>query len=429
MISKLIKSSFIKDVSSLSSGIIAAHIVTILASLFITRIYEPADIGYLTFFASLSIVFANISTLGYELAIVTAKKKSTSIYLTSGVVLLLLFFSIFLLIGILISQYFGLVPDVGIPAEWLVFLPLGVIVTGFINIGQEWFNFTKQYKFLASTKVVQSVSIAVPQIVLGILFSANIGLLIGFLLGRLIASLLYIYNYIRKQLWKLISINKIKRTLLRYSQYPKYVASTLIFDRLSLEAPFFLISILFSESVLGYYAIAYKVLSLPLNFLGTAIGKVFFKHLADKKNKSTLLAPSLIKTWLTLAAIGILPMFVILFGGEVLFEFVFGDGWGYSGTLAILLVPMLYLDFISSPTGRSFLVLELEHYTPVFSIARLAYIAGSLYVGYVMNEILLGILLLSLSRSIALIIQNVILFVKVKHHDYAISSINTRTIS
>jgi O-antigen/teichoic acid export membrane protein len=417
LIERLLNSTFVKDVSSLSSGIILAHIVTVVASLFLTRIYTPAEIGYFTFFTSLVIVLTNISTLGYELAIVTTKKKSTSIYLSGGAFFLLCISSTFLLLLILISKFFGYSPEIGIPAGWVIYLPLGLVVTGVIIIAQEWFNQSRKYKLLASTKVIQSISIAIPQILIGFLWMTHFGLLIGFIFGRMTAAFIYLINFLRNDLWKYISPAKIWATLKQYSKYPKYVAPSLIFDRLSLEAPYFLIAILFSETALGFFAIAYRVLSVPLNFIGIAIGQVFFKHLADKKNLAKVLTPSLIKTWLTLAIVGILPMAIIIIGGDTLFEFVFGEGWGASGTIAILLVPMLYIDFISSPTGRSFLVLNLEHYTPFFSVARLIYITGSLLIGYILNDLLFALIILSFARGIALIIQNVILYAKVRQHD------------
>lgn len=417
MISALKKSAFVKDVSTLSSGIIVANVLTIAASLFLTRLYTPQEIGYLTFFNSSAIVLANIFTLGYELAVVTPKKNKIAVKIIYGTFYLLLGFSIilFLIIGTLLI--IDKAPQLGMPASWLIFLPAGVFLLGCINIAQEWFNRTRNYTLLSGAKVVQSLFTALPQILIGFFFLNKIGLLIGFLSGRLLSSVLFAWNYIKNKLNTSIPLSDIIRTLAEFKRYPKYISPTLIIDRLSLEAPYFLISLFFAESMLGYFSISYRVLSVPLSFLGTAIGQVFFKFLASKKHDQEKLAPSLIKTWLYLSLIGIIPMGVILAGGPTLFEFVFGEGWGFSGTLAVLLVPMLYLDFISSPTGRSFLVLGLEHYSPIFSVARIIYVAGSLYIGYLNESIVLAILILSLSRTIALIIQNVILFVKAKQHD------------
>ncbi|MEX2411086.1 MAG: oligosaccharide flippase family protein [Candidatus Paceibacterota bacterium] len=417
MISILKKSAFIKDVTTLSSGIIAANLITIAASLFLTRLYTPEEIGFLTFLNSAAIVLANVFSLGYELAVVTPKNNSTAIRLVLGAFYLIAFFSIILLGIVLVLLWIGFVPNIGLPGEWLIYLPFAVLFLGCFNIAQEWFNRTKNYKLLSYTKVIQSLGTALPQILIGYFFLNKIGLVLGFVFGRFISSAIFIWNFMKDKIFTIYSYSNVFRTLKNYIRYPKYISPTLILDRISLEAPYFLISIFFSENLLGFFAISYRVLSVPLSFIGAAIGQVFFKTLATKKNKLQKLAPPLVKTWLYLAILGIVPMGIIMAGGAPLFEFVFGDEWGFSGTLAVLLIPMLYLDFISSPTGRSFLVLKLEHYTPFFSVARLTCVAGSLYIGYIYESILLGILLLSLTRALTLVIQNLILYLKAKQYD------------
>ncbi|MEX0721070.1 MAG: oligosaccharide flippase family protein [Balneolaceae bacterium] len=411
-----IKSYFI-NVATLSSGTILANLITIVATLFLTRLFTPQEIGYLTFFNSSAIVLANIFTLGYEFAIVTPKKSRVALHLTLGASALLFFFSIILSVLVLLILLLNVEPDIGLPVNWFIFLPFAVLILGFINISQEWFTRTEQYKLLSVTKTLQSLATAIPQILIGYYFLNSIGLVIGYIVGRATSSIVYVWKFIQNKLTDIATRKSIFSTLKEYKRYPKYISPTIIIDRLSLEAPYFLISFLFGESALGFFAISYRVLSVPMTFIGSAVGQVFFKFLARKKNKAIQLSPALIKTWLALSIIGILPIVVILVGGADLFQIVFGEEWGFSGTLAILLVPMLYLDFISSPTGRSFLVLNLEHYSPVFSFARITYVCGSIIVGYYFGNILLAVLLLSLSRALALIIQNGILFLKAKQHD------------
>ena len=403
------KSVFIKSVTTLSLGTVSANIITVGASLFLTRIYSPQEIGFLSLFTSFTIVLTNIFTLGYELAIVHPKSKLKASQLTVGTFLLLFILSFFLL---LLIQLYNFDSSLGIPKNWLIYLPFGILFLGIINILQEWFNRVQKYRVLSIGKILQALLTVIPQIFIGYFFTLNIGLVIGYILGRFSSSFIYFWTFLKGQNLTKLKINEITESLKEYKKYPKYISPTLILDRLSIEAPYFLIPFIFDEVQLGFFAIAYRVLSVPLSFIGISIGQVFFKFLTAKKQESKELLPPLIKTWVALAIIGTLPVGVILIGGSQLFELVFGAGWGFSGIIAIYLVPMLYLDFISSPTGRTFLVIELEHYSPIFSIARLIYIPGSLYLGYVLDNFILGIIFLSALRSIALIVQNLILFLK-----------------
>ena len=416
MISKLPKPSLLKNVATLTTGSIIANFITIGASIFLTRLYTPEEIGYLVLFTALTIITTNIFTLGFELAIVHPDLKEKAVSILTGTLIILSSCVIFLFLIFLTIQISNIPIYIGVPVQWNIFLPLGILTMGIINIGQEWFNRQEKYNILSSAKIIQSFLVALPQIIIGYLLGGNIGLVLGFISGRLAASLYYCFKYLKNNLL-LFELRSILNTLKDYIRYPKYVSPTLILDRLSMEIPYFLIPFLFGENQLGFFAIAYRVLSVPLSFLGVSIGQIFYQHLSSKRNVSEKLLPPLLKIWLILALTGVFPMGIILLGGSSLFEFVFGIGWGTSGIIAIYLVPMLYLDFISSPTGKTFLVINLEHYSPIFSIARILYITASIFIGFILDSFFIGILSLSLSRSLALIIQNLILFLKVRDYD------------
>ena len=133
-----------------------------------------------------------------------------------------------------------------------------------------------------------------PQILLGFLSFGKIGLLLGFIVGRLSSVLLYVSIYLKLLKTELSQIKQVILSLLEYKKYPLYVSPTLVLDRLSLEAPFFLIPFLFDDEILGFYSIAFRVLSVPLSFFGNALGQVFYKHLTiQTQNREYLAAYSI----------------------------------------------------------------------------------------------------------------------------------------
>jgi len=388
--------------------------------LFLTRLYTAEGIGDISYFNSVSIILAQIFTLAYEFTIVLpdSDKKAKNLLAGSSV---LLFLMTMLLTAMLFFFYFF---EINLPflnpiKDWVLFIPLAVIALGLLNISREYFTRKGNFKFLSAAKIFQSSTSSGLQVGLGIMAFGKGGLLIGFLTGRLITAVIYIFKFLADKPKNLIK--GVFTTLKEYKNYPKYIAPTVIIDKLSLEAPFFLIAVFFSDELLGFFAIAYRVTNVPLAFIGIAIGQVYFKTISEKKNKQYPLKSFLIKNWITLALLGMIPILIIWFGGEALFGFVFGNDWGLSGKIAIILIPLMFTDFISSPTGKTLLVLQKEYLTTVFSFFRIFYVSLSFYTGYYFQDFYLAIFLFSATRALALIVQNLFVYKYVSEYENSLS--------
>jgi len=384
--------------------------------LFLTRLYTAEGIGDIAYFNSVSVILAQLFTLAFEFSIVLpdSDKKANNLLAGSSALLLLMTFIL------TVTLVFFTVCNVTLSflspiKEWVLYIPLAVIALGSLNIGKEYFTRKENFKYLSLTKILQSSTSSGLQVGLGIMTFGKSGLLIGFLTGRLITAIIYVFKILADK--PKILIKQIYTTLWEYKKYPKYIAPTVIIDKVSLEAPFFLIALLFTDELLGFFAIAYRVTNVPLAFIGTAIGQVFYKNFSEKKNKRKPLKRFLIKNWITLALLGIIPILIIWIGGEALFTFVFGNDWGLSGKIAIILIPLMLTDFISSPTGKTLLVLQKEHLTTVFSLFRIVYVSLSFYAGYYFQDFYLAIFLFSATRALALIIQNLFVYKYISEYE------------
>lgn len=115
----------------------------------------------------------------------------------------------------------------------------------------------------------------------------------------------------------------------------------------------------FSATVVGYYALGTRVLRVPMNLLGTAIGRVFFQRAAQAKNEGTLdrLVESAFRR---LVALGLFPMFTMAIVGRDVFVTVFGPRWEEAGVYTQILSVWMFVWFISSPLGTLFAILEKQ---------------------------------------------------------------------
>ena len=81
MLTRLKSSSFVKDVTVLTSGTAIAQLISVLASLVLVRLYTPADFGL---FAILVAIVGSVSPAvcgRYEVAMILPKKKEDSLHL------------------------------------------------------------------------------------------------------------------------------------------------------------------------------------------------------------------------------------------------------------------------------------------------------------------------------------------------------------
>lgn len=409
-------SKIFKETSVLTKGVVIGNIVTVIASIAIARIYSPAEIGYISIFNSLIFILSSIFTLGYDQAIVVAKARRETTILTT-------FSEILLVIGCLLTlllcgalYFIDITIPFDIPRSWILFIPFGTFILGAINIYNSWFVDQKEFKVASNNRIILSTLTALTQIIIGLFSLTFWGLLIGYLTGRT-ASFLNFSKHLYQKYKRVWEYSDIKEIALKFKKYPKYVTPTLLIDRISIEAPFFLISIYFFSTDVGYYAIAYRVLSIPISFIGVALGQVLYKNFSLLIQRSKPMLDVLTKNWIYLALIGAVPTLIISFYGELLFPMVFGASFTQSGSFAIILAPMLFLDFISSPTGKTFLILKLEHYSTYFSVLRIVLIIVSFYIGINSNSIYLALLFYSMTRSLGLIFQNSILYFKLTQYE------------
>lgn len=416
---------YVNQIATLASGTSVAHLITMAAYLVITQLYDPVHIGDFSFFHSASVILVILGTLTYEYAIVLPKSKKNGLHLfalTLGLCILFSFllYLIFFPFADLIAGYFNV-------SGLVVFLiPLGVLFIGTFNALTYWLVRTDDYKSLSYGKILQSGSTAAFQILAGLGNWLSLGMIGGYLGGRFTAN---IYLLLRGQLTKKVfahfSFKRLKVLARKYSEQPKFITISRLLSQGAIEIPVFLISFLFNNQLLGFYGLAYRLLSVPSSFLGTSVGHVSYKHFTDRYQKGQKITVFLLKTWGGLFVTGLLPMVLILFFGEDLFAFVFGEKWIAAGTIASIMAPVLLLKFVTAPTEKVLLVLNLQKVVPFFSFVDFVGRVSGLLIGYLYNDFYFGIILMTAFQGFAIILLNSYILYQVHKSD----STQNRTIN
>ncbi len=355
------KSEFSKNVLTLMTGTTIAQAIPIALTPILTRIYTPEDFGLFALYMSAASLVTVLATGRYELAIMLPKKDgdAVNIVLLSLIITLLITLLTFILILLFHQSIAQRLGDSTI-APWLYMIPLSILMTGLYQSANYWNNRKKQYRRLAHNKIIQSSSTVTLQLGLG---STNIGgggLILGTVAGQALATAI-----LGKQTWKHIhpflpdvKTLKMLALLKKYRKLPLLNLPNVFIDNIRTAGINILIAKFFTAAVLGQFALAWKMVQVPMSLVGRSLSQVFFERLATAPHSEL---SSLIQTFLFKAAILSLPMFILIYlFAKPVFVFVFGAQWALAGEAASIMSPWLFLNFLTSPIATIFVVLNRQ---------------------------------------------------------------------
>ncbi len=414
LVQRLRDSPFVRDTATLTVGTAGAQAVTIFSSPVLSRLYTPSDFGLLMLFLAVISITATAVTLRYETAILLPKSEDESralVYLTIGLASI---------IGGLLAAISWLLPNsikglIGLAdlKQWMTAAVVASIGTAVITVVTGWYNRRKEYKKIAAVRILQSTVATAAGIILGIAGYIN-----GLLYAQLIAvltTLFFIIFHVCQDMRPRSSFLAITAAANKHYRAPVFLLPTSLLDVLTMQLPVILITAWFSSEAAGQFSMAWRILALPMSLVGGAIGQVFFQRFSQAWPDATAAKSLLFSTWKVLAIVGLFPTITIMLFGEQLFGWIFGEPWRQAGKMAVIIAPMFFLFLISSPTSSTFIVLNLQKYSLFFGISFLFYRIASIYIGSFLNSISVGLIALVLCETAAIIVYNIIIFIKIEN--------------
>jgi O-antigen/teichoic acid export membrane protein len=120
-----------------------------------------------------------------------------------------------------------------------------------------------------------------------------------------------------------------------------------------------------------------------MGLLGAAIEQVFFQKVSEAKNGKN---PGEIKAiveevYKKLIQIGVFPMMLLLILGEEIFTFAFGNNWYVSGVYIKILIPWIFLVFLSLPISALYMIFDKQGVWFAFSMILLISRVVALVIG------------------------------------------------
>ena len=303
----------------LSSGI--AQVILIITTPIITRLYSPAEFGEFTIFSNIAMILIPIINARYDLLIVNAKNDRSANILSQ----------ISFLISLLILLI--LIPILAISA-WLypnfildfIFIIIMLFLVSLTNIFTNYLNKERKYKVLSLINVFRAGSMALLQIIFGLLSLGSLGLIIGFSLSY-ITGITLGYKTFKKHFNIVRNKEETKALFLENKNQLVYSTPSILLNSLSFSVVVFFIGILYTNTEVGIYGMAIRVLGIPVTIISLGLSKIFMQQANDYYIERGNFRNLLLKFSSTLVIVSIILYVPLYLFSEELVNILLGHSW------------------------------------------------------------------------------------------------------
>jgi O-antigen/teichoic acid export membrane protein len=404
------KSRFAIDVSILAGGTGIAQAIILLSSPILTRLYSPSDFGLMAVYVSLLSVLGVVASLRYELAMPLPEDDAQAAQVAALCFLVLLINTCLVALFSLIfgNSIANWLAEPGL-VRFLALLPLGFFLLGLYEILNYWAIRIKAFPDIARTKLTKAIATTTVQVA-----GASLGplaLIVGQIVGHGagIGRLAHRVYQSSAHRFAGLSWAAMRENAWRYRDLPLFSSPAALLNMGSTALPVLLIASLFSSGSAGLYAIAQRVLTLPMMLVGQAVSDVFLSD-AVEAHRAGGLAERTLKVHAILVRLGMPILFILPLTGETAFGLVFGEQWSDAGRYAAYLSPWMYIVFTAAPIASVIIVLERQRFSAAFNLIVLIFRTFTIILGAALFSVEPTILLFAVVSAVSVFLFLVFVF-------------------
>ncbi|HDA2970361.1 TPA: type 8 capsular polysaccharide synthesis protein Cap8K [Staphylococcus aureus] len=336
----------------LSSGI--AQVILIITTPIITRLYSPTEFGEFTIFSNIAMILIPIINARYDLLIVNTKNDRSANILSQ------ISFLISLLILLILIPIFAI-------SAWLypnfildfIFIIIMLFLVSLTNIFTNYLNKERKYKVLSLINVFRAGSMALLQIIFGLLALGSLGLIIGFSLSY-IAGITLGYKTFKKHFNIVRDKEETKALFLENKNQLVYSTPSILLNSLSFSVVVFFIGILYTNTEVGIYGMAIRVLGIPVTIISLGLSKIFMQQANDYYIGHGNFRNLLLKFSSILVIVSIILYVPLYLFSEELVNILLGHSWVDAITVIKIVIPLFVIRLIVSTVSLSVIVLQKQ---------------------------------------------------------------------
>jgi O-antigen/teichoic acid export membrane protein len=185
----------------------------------------------------------------------------------------------------------------------------------------------------------------------GYLLAGPFGLIVGSIAGQITGFLTFLGNFLKHDRSRIRKINrKDMGSLAReFYRFPKYNMLHGVTNNFSGNLPVFILTSWFSSAAAGLYSFGFTMIFRPMSLVTTAFSQVFSQRMITKENQGQPILPDVRRLLVKMLQFSFIPFGIVAIFAPQIFAFVFGPDWETAGTYTRILIPWLYLVFLSAP--------------------------------------------------------------------------------
>ncbi|HDC9908108.1 TPA: type 8 capsular polysaccharide synthesis protein Cap8K [Staphylococcus aureus] len=384
----------------LSSGI--AQVILIITTPIITRLYSPTEFGEFTIFSNIAMILMPIINARYDLLIVNTKNDRSANILSQ------ISFLISLLILLILIPIFAI-------SAWLypnfildfIFIIIMLFLVSLTNIFTNYLNKERKYKVLSLINVFRAGSMALLQIIFGLLALGSLGLIIGFSLSY-IAGITLGYKTFKKHFNIVRDKEETKALFLENKNQLVYSTPSILLNSLSFSVVVFFIGILYTNTEVGIYGMAIRVLGIPVTIISLGLSKIFMQQANDYYIEYGNFRNLLLKFSSILVIVSIILYVPLYLFSEELVNILLGHSWVDAITVIKIVIPLFVIRLIVSTVSLSVIVLQKQQLELILQALFLIGTTATFVISKMLNLTFLNFVSIN---TVVLIVSYMIFFI------------------
>lgn len=288
------------------------------------------------------------------------------------------------------------------PYLWLI--PIAVWFSGLFSALNYWNTRTKHFTRLSIARITNMTSSTVATLGAGFLGHATGGAMISANVGGQAVATAVLGGQIWYDNGRFLIQNVTWREmwagLKRHRKFPLYSSWAGLLNTASWMLPTLIIGAFFPPELVGFYALGFRILQMPLSLIGGAISQVFHQRAAESANQGTL-APLVEKLLQWLLIVGLFPMLLLTIVGRELYVVAFGEPWAEAGVYTQILSVWALVWFISTPLSTLFGVTGRQKQGLQWQLAIFISRISSIAIGGWLDSMILAVVLFSATGFVA----------------------------
>lgn len=348
LLKKNMKNSQLSNVITLGVGTIIAQSINIIIQPILTRLITPEELGIYSFIINMANIIIPIASLKLTMLVVISEDEikadrltATSIFTAFLISFIsLLFLTIMLIIGDNIFSSVGIL---------ILVVPFIILTNGIRFVFTSHNNREKKYKLMSKVDILREILKGIIQIFSGIFGGGALGQAIGYAASPLLGLKLQAASYLQyKKRRNRFNFSDILSVYKENSSHILYMVPAQLINSLSYALITFSIIYLFSPKEVGYYAISYMILGLPLVLISNNVGRVYLQNLSSLYQDGKSLWRNYLSFVGILSAISIVGFTILALIAPAATELIFGFGYSEAGEYIKILCIMYIFRFVAS---------------------------------------------------------------------------------